>query len=101
MNITDEMVCMACAKFDSLANESQLVAMKAAIEAAIQDAWVKFDINDSATYPPMGEDVLVDFNGHFEVAYLRDSYGLCWSTGDIRFVNTAKRWMPLPNYKGA
>jgi hypothetical protein len=112
MKITDEMIDSACIAWlaHELTDEPLGVVMKAVIKAAMQAAWVRFDINDKGTHPPMDEDeegeepVLVEFNGcYLDVACLRRNYyyGLAWSnTGDNRYVSSATRWMPLPEHKG-
>ena len=92
MKVTDEMVCMACAKFDSLANESQLIAMKAAIEAAMQAAWVS--VKDRM--PDEYDDVLIkDDQGEYQYAYRK---GINWIVEANHYDVT--HWMPLPEYKG-
>lgn len=100
MSATDKMADAAIAAFDG--NEDSLeTGWRGAIKAAIEAAWVDFDVNNKETHPPLEEDVLVDFGGYCVVADLRDNYGLCWSdTGDIRFVSGAKRWMSLSAIMG-
>jgi hypothetical protein len=70
MNVTDEMVESARNILDKTYADQDMKA-RHIIEAAMQAAWVKFDINDKATHPPSGEDVLVDFGGYCVVADLR------------------------------
>jgi hypothetical protein len=106
MQVTDEMVRVAACVYlgkprDCTLPSGNIDDMRKALEAAIQAAWVKFDIDDESTHPNDQKDVLVDFGCYLEVACLRsNSTGIAWSdTGDNRFINSAKYWMPLPEFK--
>lgn len=54
MQATDKMVDAACEAYDLrsvMPSSCERAYMKSAIQAAIQAAWVKFDINDKSTHP--------------------------------------------------
>ncbi len=86
----------------------QPYVVKRMIEAAMQAAWVKFDINDESTYPPIlperyflrvtsEEDELV-LEG---VCGIVDGELIYGREGDrYAFINLVTHWMPLPEYKG-
>jgi hypothetical protein len=97
MQVTDKMIKAALkAWFGEPVNEpydEHVDNMRFAIQAAIQAAWVKFDINNSLTFPPNGLEVMsnygsvVKFNSHF------------LSFTDCRGDCEAIAWMPLPEFK--
>jgi hypothetical protein len=63
-NITDEMAHIAACEYlgldhDSYIPDDNIKDMCKALEAAIQVAWVKFDINDKSTHPQHLQHVIV------------------------------------------
>jgi hypothetical protein len=104
MSVTGEMVDAA---FSALTPVQQMIprsAMQAAIEAAMQAAWVSVD--DSL--PPLGEMVLayrqnahMSNDPHYKITFITDRKQIsptniahkwdCWCE--------VSHWMPLPEYK--
>jgi hypothetical protein len=103
MQVTDEMVMAAIGQYESYTQEMSCYnGMKAALEAAIQAAWVKFDINDETTYPPEDKFVLsnigvVDFK-YKTYGLAEPSCGYIYTPEDDDILSL-KAWMPLPEFK--
>jgi hypothetical protein len=71
-------------------------AIGKAIEAAIQAAWVKFDVNDKSTWPPLDTIVITDQGSP---AALDDRY-TWYLEGYALEDQFVKYWTHLPMYKG-
>jgi hypothetical protein len=110
MNITGKMLDDAQCTYDmfTVSGVCDRNAMSKAIEAAIQAAWVKFDVNDRSTWPPIlpecyllhiapeGEDTLV-LEGSCGILDGELVYGSCGKS--YPFDNKISHWMPTPKYK--
>jgi hypothetical protein len=62
--------------------------MKAALEAAIQAAWIKFDTNDESTWPPLDSG-----SGIRSIRIITNGGDIC------EFIHTSKQWVYLLNYE--
>jgi hypothetical protein len=97
MKVTDEMVDAAIdayeqSEFTDMPTE---YAMKAALEAAMQAAWIKFDVDNKETWPPL--DTIVMTNQGLPAA-INDKY--TWYLEHYALENQfVTHWMPLPEYK--
>ena len=94
MQVTDKMIDAAiiAGGFDCrLTNDALRSDMRDALEAAIQAAWVKFDVDDKSTWPKLHKDVAI---GHgFYAAFS----GYTWYTDDYDLADqNVASWMPLP-----
>jgi hypothetical protein len=77
------------------------------IEAATQAAWVKFDINDKSTYPPiLPERYLLRITSDDAAVVIECSCGIVDDTlifskyGErYAFDGLVSHWLPLPEYK--
>jgi hypothetical protein len=58
------------------------------IEAAMQAAWVKFDIDDESTYPPIESG-----SGIRSIRVITNGGDIC------QFIDTSKQWVYLLNYE--
>lgn len=116
MNITDEMVDAACNAYDDYNKSHSNVllrgvatghGMRAAIEAAMQAAWVSVDDRQ----PPQNVYVLArapsGYSGtkwRYTEARYDKSYGNSWRTSSndpvTDFGEGVTHWMPMPEYKG-
>jgi hypothetical protein len=97
MKITDEMVQAACNAYDNYNKEHSNVllrgvatghGMKASLEATIQAAWIKFDVNDESTWPPLDSG-----SGIHSIRVITNGGDIC------EFIHTSKQWIYLLNYE--
>lgn len=76
--------------------------MRDALEAYEQSKWVKFDINDPATYPQAGTHafryIVRTTNGVQKITIIAHWNGRYWFANQQDIDVT--HWMPLPEYKG-
>jgi hypothetical protein len=105
MKVTDEMVHAACNAYDDhLKGHNNVLlrgvatghGMKAALEAAMQAAWIKFDVDDKSTWPPL-DTIVITSQGL--PAALDDRY--TWYLEDYALEDQfVTYWTHLPVYKG-
>jgi len=115
MRVTDEMVELACNAYDTYnRSRNQILlrgvatggGMKAALEAAIQAAWIKLDMSNPDGRPKLKQDVLVvTDSGRIFKSSLGERYTGCrtktlaWE--GFYWLDDFKptHWMPLPEFK--
>lgn len=104
--ITDEQVMKACDAYDeyNVDHNNTLLrgacsghAMRNAIEAYEQSKWVKFDINDQSTYPPLETDVACD-EGYAVYLLRRTEKEFAWKFSDSDDTPAVTHWQPLPTF---
>ena len=103
LNVTDEMVDVAQDTYDVLADRAcERNAIGKAVEAAMQAAWVKFDINNPTTYPRAGAHafryIVRTTNGVQKITTIAHWDGRNWFANQMNIDVT--HWMLLPEYKG-
>ena len=101
MKVTDEMVNAARKVMDKTYADQDVKA-RDVIEAAMQAAWTKFDINDPTTYPSAGTHafmyLVVTTNGVQPIKIIAHWDGRNWFA-DQRYIEVSY-WMQIPEYKG-
>jgi hypothetical protein len=102
MNITDEMVHVAVCEYLGLQRDcsvpnDNIKDMRKALDAAMQAAWIKFDINDESTHPQNLQQVIVLYHTGI-VSCDEWSILKTWMYAGCKDCVTL--WMPLPKYKG-
>jgi hypothetical protein len=97
MNITNNMLDAAQSTYDTFTVNGvcDRNAMSKSIEAAIQAAWIKFDVDDKSTWPPLDTIVITDQGSP---AALDDRY-TWYLEGYALEDQFVEHWMPLPEYK--
>ena len=94
MQVTDEMVNVAIKEWYKNDSRYDSDAMRSAIEAAIQAAWVSIDDE----LPPRDlSEVLVLTGGYYHVAEYDNEHN-SWFNGDV-YLYDVTHWMPLPEFK--
>jgi hypothetical protein len=96
MNITNKMIQAACNAYDDhLKGHNNVLlrgvatghGMKAALEAAMKTAWIKFDVNDESTWPPL------EGGGMRSIRVITNGGDIC------QFIYTNEQWVYLLNYE--
>jgi hypothetical protein len=97
MIVTGEMIQAACNAYDDhLKGHNNILlrgvatghGIKAALEAAMQSTWVKFDPNDESTWPPLDSG-----SGIRSIRVITNGGDIC------QFIHTSKQWVYLLNYE--
>jgi hypothetical protein len=97
MKVTDEMANVAIKEWYKNDSRYDSDAMRSAIEAALQTAWVKFDEYDKESYPPIGSRVLVLTTlGSYQTDFITDDEIEWYSLSRLSYCS---HWMPLPEFK--
>ena len=107
--ITDEQVKAAVSTYhDAYHHHPQIMAdMRKALEAYEASKWVKFDVNDESTYPPLDQVVMCkpfnepvlqmslihDAHPQFDGFFFEDVRGFYTDIKCIAY------WQPLPEFK--
>ena len=94
MKVTDKMVKAARWVMDKKNYADQDVKARHTIEAAMQAAWVKFDIDNQYTYPTDGQRCVVVIEneiGNILIKYDIFEYG-SFSRSEVT------QWMPMPEH---
>ena len=100
--ITDKQVMKALDAYYGIehiggARESLIEGMRKALEAYEQSKWVKFDINDQSTYPPLETDVACD-EGYAVYLLRRTEKEFAWKFSDSDDTPAVTHWQPLPTF---
>lgn len=113
--ITDEQVDLATnamtdyedKMFDGIGSVTVNDAVRVALETYEQSKWVKFDVDDKSTFPPIDKDsdylsIPVNTSTGFTVRFSYIAYE--WLTEDGCFVDERISyenlyWQPLPEFK--
>jgi hypothetical protein len=97
MTVTDEMVDAACQSWLMQSTDTTIGhAMKVSIEAAIQAAWVRFDIDDKSTHPQNLQHVIVLYHTG---AVGSDKWSILKTWMFTGCKECVTHWMPLPEFK--
>jgi hypothetical protein len=112
MKITDDIVRAACNAYDDYNKEHGNVLLrgvatghgiKAALEAAMKTTWIKFDIDDESTWPPLDSgssirSIRVITNGGDICLFIHTSKQ--WVYPLNHEIYTVTHWTHLPVYRG-
>jgi hypothetical protein len=101
MKVTDKMVHIAACEYsrrphDSYIADGNIEDMRKALVAAMQAAWVKFDIDDKSTHPQNLQYVIVLYNTGVISSDKWSTLKTWMFTGRKECVT---HWLPLPEYK--
>jgi hypothetical protein len=99
MKITEKMldVVQTICTTSNVSDKCDRNVISKVIEAAMQAAWIKFDINDESTHPQNLQQVIVLYHTGI-VSCDEWSILKTWMYAGCKECVT--HWMPLPEYKG-